>query len=85
MRAMFTTRRSLIRALGLSGIGAAPVMLAAALRLQPVIDAGAKQDLLIGRLVPPLTRTARISIGALDEMNRGLDVLDTVLRAGTGH
>lgn len=69
MRAMFTTRRSFIRAL----------------RLRPVIDACAKQDLLIGRRFPPLTRMARISIGTLDEMKRGLDVLDTVLRAGTGH
>ena len=53
--------------------------------VQPVIDACAKQDLLIGRLFPPLTRMARISIGTLDEMKRGLDVLDGVLRAGTRH
>jgi histidinol-phosphate/aromatic aminotransferase/cobyric acid decarboxylase-like protein len=53
--------------------------------VQPVIDACAKRDLLIGRSFPPLTRMARISIGTLDEMTRGLDVLDEVLRAGTGH
>jgi histidinol-phosphate aminotransferase len=52
---------------------------------QPVIDACAKRDLLIGRLFPPLTQMARISIGTLDEMKRGLDVLDGVLGAGTVH
>jgi histidinol-phosphate aminotransferase len=52
---------------------------------QPVIDACAKRDLLIGRWFPPLTRMARISIGTLDEMKRGLDVLDGVLGAGTVH
>jgi histidinol-phosphate aminotransferase len=53
--------------------------------VQPLIDACAKQDLLIGRAFPPLTRMARISIGTLDEMKRALDVLDIVLRAGTRH
>jgi histidinol-phosphate aminotransferase len=53
--------------------------------VQPVIDACAKQDLLIGRPFPPLTRMARISIGTLDEMTRALDVLVGVLRPGTGH
>ncbi len=66
MRTMFTTRRSFIRALGLSG-------------------AGAKQDLLIGRAFPPLTRMARLSIGTAEEMKRALDVLAGVLRSGTGH
>jgi hypothetical protein len=87
---VFTTRRSFIRALGLTGVGAAaltPTHLFAARGrdVQPVIDACAKQDLLIGRLFPPLTWMARISIGTLDEMKRGLAVLDGVLRAGTGH
>jgi histidinol-phosphate aminotransferase len=53
--------------------------------VQPVIDACAKQDLLIGRAFPPLTRMARLSIGTSDEMKRALDVLGGVLRTGTGH
>jgi histidinol-phosphate aminotransferase len=46
---------------------------------QPVRDACKLQDVLVGRPFPPLNTYLRISIGTMDEMRRGMDVLKGVL------
>jgi histidinol-phosphate aminotransferase len=71
-------------ALSRSGYTVAPsqtnfVMVDVRRHVQPVIDACKKEGVLIGRAFPPLTTWARISIGTMDEMRRGLDVLKAAL------
>jgi histidinol-phosphate aminotransferase len=79
-------RRFTSEALGRSGYTVAPsqtnfVMVDVRRNVQPVIDACKKEGVLIGRAFPPLTTWARISIGTMEEMQRGLDVFKTVLSA----
>jgi histidinol-phosphate aminotransferase len=44
-------------------------------------DACARHGILVGRLFPPLTTHARVSIGTMDEMKRAVDVFRQVLSA----
>ncbi len=57
------------------------VMIDVGRKVQPIIEACQKEGLLIGRAFPPLTTRARVSIGTLDEMRRGVDILKAVLSA----
>ncbi len=63
------------------------VMIDVRRKVEDVIGACKKENVLIGRPFPPLTTWARVSIGTSDEMRRAVDVLGRVLnsRASTGH
>ena len=52
--------------------------------VQGVIDACARQGVLIGRPFPPLTTWARISIGTMEEMRRAVSVLRAVIGVPAG-
>jgi histidinol-phosphate aminotransferase len=49
--------------------------------VKPIIESCAKAGVLIGRAFPPLTTWARISIGTMEEMQRAIPLVGTVLGA----
>jgi histidinol-phosphate aminotransferase len=55
------------------------VMIDVRRNVQTVIDGCKRGGVLIGRPFPPLTTWARVSIGTMEEMQRALDVLKSVL------